>query len=899
MIARRLYQIALGAFPNRHRRLYTAEMLDAFDHQLADAGRTGRVAVARFVVAAIANAIAMGITERRRHHVIRVGYLFSALDFTLAWRVLLRYPGLTAVGVFGIAIGIAISVAAFTVSSNLTTAVIPLAEGERVVSLISRDASTSNGEMRVVHDYGRWRDMKSVEDLGIWRQSSRNLIVEGRPAEAVGVAEVTAAAFRVPRIDAFRGRYLVDEDFAAGAPGAIVIGYDEWVRRFGGDPGIIGTPVQLGSATYSIVGVMPEAFAFPVNHSFWIPWRVDPSAVAPRTGPSANVFGRLAAGATIESAQAELSAIDNAMAAEFPSTHEHLRASVLPYTFAFNEMDEPLNYAAMIAIQLAIVLLLIVVCVNVAILVYARTATRDAEIAVRAALGASRFRIVAQLFVEALTLAAVAAAAGVFIVSVTLPLLTGAVLPLVGGRLPFWMNLQMSTSTLVYAVSLTVLGASIIGVLPALKVTRRDVQTRLQTLSPGSGSRMRMGRMWTMLIVAQVALTIAVLPAAMFFTWDGLRLRSGNAGFASHEMLSASLALEDHAQLVAAYQRLEQSLRGDAAVRDVTCSVVDPARELAMVAQLEDVPPPADPVDYNIVEGSKAGHLVRYNIVAPNFFEAFEVPVILGRGLTAADSGTDRVVINRTMAEGVFGPGNPLGRRFKYVGESREAGGTARPMEQWFEVVGVVPDFPVNAVPSMLNDSMMAERRVYHAAAIADVRPVRIAIRVRGSDPLEFSSRLRDAAARINPDVRVTNISTTEMLVRREQGLFRLIGATVGLAMSSVVILSAAGIYALMSFTVARRRREIGIRAALGADRNRLLTGIFSRVFAQLGSGAALGMLGALGVGKILEGEMLERQLLIILPMVVVVMFAVGVVAAVGPARQGLRIQPTEALRDE
>ena len=898
-MATRLFQLALRAFPNRHRRLYSAEMLETFEHQLQDARRAGAFAAARFVAAALANAVAMGITERRRHHVIRAGYLFSALDFTLAWRVLLRYPGLTAVGVFGIAIGIAISVAAFTVSSSLMTAEVPLAEGDRVVSLVSRDVSTSNGVMQVVHDYGRWREMKSIEDLGIWKQSSRNLIIEGRAAEAVAVVEVTPAAFRVPRVDAFRGRYLIDEDFAADAPGAMVIGYDEWVRRFGADAGIIGTTVQLGSAAYSIVGVMPEAFAFPVNHTFWIPWRVDPTAVAPRTGPSVNVFGRLAAGATMESAQAELSAIDNAMAAEFPLTHEHLRTRVLPYTYAFNEMDETENYAAMIAIQMAIVLLLIVVCVNVAILVYARTATREAEIAVRAALGASRFRIVAQLFVEALTLAGVAAAAGVFIVSIALPLLTGAVLPLVGGRFPFWMDLQMSTSTLLYAVSLTVLGASIIGVLPALKVTKRDVQARLQTLSPGSGSRMRMGRMWTMLIVAQVALTIAVLPAAMFFTWDGLRLRTGNAGFASHQMLSASLALEDHAQLVAAYQRIEQTLRGDAAVGDVTYSVVDPARELAMVAQVEGVPPPADPVDYNIVEGSKAGHLVRYNLVAPNFFEAFEVPVILGRGFTPADSGSDRVLINRTMAERVFGPGNPLGRRFKYVGESREAGGTARPMEQWFEVVGVVPDFPVNAVPSMLNDSMMTERRIYHAADVADVRPLRVAVRVRGGDPLEFSSRLRDAAARIDPDVRVTNISTTEMLVKREQGLFRLIGITVGLAMSSVIILAAAGIYALMSFTVSRRRREIGIRAALGANRNRLLAGIFSRVFVQLGAGAAVGMVGALGVGKILEGEMLEQQLLVILPMVVMLMMAVGLLAAIGPARQGLSIQPTEALREE
>lgn len=897
-MARRLYELSLRAFPGRHRRLYGDEMLHAFEQQFADARQEGAIASTRFVGAAIVNALAMGVAERRRHHVIRAGYFFSALDFILAWRVLLRHPGLTTVGVFGIAVGIAISAGAFTVSSMMMTTEIPLAEGERVVSLVSRDVSTSNGEMRVVHDYGRWREMKSIEDAGIWRQSSRNLIIEGRAPEAIAVAEVTAAAFRVPRVAALRGRGLLDEDFAPGAPDAIVIGYDEWVRRFNGDPDIVGKSLQLGSGTYSIAGVMPEGFAFPVNHTFWMPWRVDPSVVAPRTGPVANVFARLAAGATMDSAQAELSAIDRSLAAASPATHEHLRGIVLPYTFAFNDMDDTENYAALIAIQLAIVLLLVIVCVNVAILVYARTATRDAEIAVRAALGASRFRIVSQLFVEALTLAGVAAAAGVGIVLVALPLLKGAVLPVVGGRLPFWMDFEVSASTLLYVVSLTVLAASIIGVLPALKVTRRDVHARLQTLSAGSGSRMQMGRLWTMLIVAQVALTIAILPAAMFFTWDGLRLHTGDSGFASNEVLSATLALPERDRYAATYLQLEQRLRADPAVRAVTYSLIDASQGLAMVVQPEGDVPPADPVNYNIVEGSKAGHLARYNEVAPNFFDAFGIPVILGRALTSADSGSDRVIVNRTMAERVLGPGNPLGRRFKYVGRSREAGDSAQKLEQWFEVVGVVPDFPVNT-PSALADTIEQERRIYHAANIEDVFPVRIAIRVRGSDPEAFSAPLRTAAAQANPDLRVANISTNEMMVKREQGIFRAIGITVGTAMFSVIILSAAGIYALMSFTVARRRREIGIRAALGADRNRLLAGIFSRVFAQLGSGAAVGMIGAVGVGKLMEGEMLENQLLIILPMVVVLMMTVGLAAALGPARQGLRIQPTEALREE
>ncbi len=223
-----------------------------------------------------------------------------------------------------------------------------------------------------------------------------------------------------------------------------MIGHDEWVRRFGADPDIVGQSVGLGPTAYTIVGVMPEGFGFPTYHSFWIPWRLDAAAYAPRSGPSINVFGRLAPGATLESAQAELTAISRRLAAASPATHEHLRPLVMRYAHAFSDMDDPENALAIYAIEIAIVLLLVLICVNVAILVYARTATRQGEIAVRAALGASRRRIVAQLFVEALMLAGVSAAIGIGLTAVGLRQIEGAMLTLVG-RWPFWFSLELQT----------------------------------------------------------------------------------------------------------------------------------------------------------------------------------------------------------------------------------------------------------------------------------------------------------------------------------------------------------------------------------------------------------------------------------------------------------------------
>lgn len=899
-----LYTGALRAFPSRHRSRYGEEMAEAFAQELTTREPQGPLAVLGFAALAIFNAVAAGAGHRLHDYRMNPATTsgISRLDVALAWRMLLRYPGLSAVSVFGIAIGIAVAAGAFTIVNVLTEVRLPLPDSHQLVSLFNRDVSSNNRESRVLHDFAAWRELTALQDIGLTRTVSRNLMVNGS-AEPVMVAEISASAFRMTRVPALRGRYLLSEDEAPSAADVLVIGQSEWMRRFGGDADIIGRTVQLGGTTHTIVGVMPERFAFPLNHGFWVPWRADTSTYRPRTGPNVQVFGRLRPAATVESAQDELTAIGERASTAWPDTHRHLRPRVVPYAYIFNDMDAADNALALRTIQFAVALLLVVVCVNVAILVYARTATRQGEIAVRGALGASRRRIIAQLFVEALTLTLVSAAIGLLIVVMALPRLEAALLAVTGGGLPFWIRFQLSTGSLVYTVALAFFAAAIVGVLPALKATGTNVRVRLQTLSAGGGSRMQMGPLWTLLIVAQVALTVALLPAAMFYTWDGLRLRTGDAGFASREFLHATLAMDRPlgpatpvaeaafaARYGAAAAALDERLRESPAVSDVTFSIRPAGQELAMVIEAEGVVT-SDFVDYNIVEGTKAGHLVRYNRVAVNFFEAFDVPVLLGRGFEEADAGAERIMISRTLAETVFGVANPLGRRIRYVGRSREAIVDNLTMERWLEIVGVVADFPVNDVDAI--------GRVYHAVPVSQLYPATIAVRVRGRDPEAFAGMLRDDSATANPQLQIRDISTTEIAVRREQGLFRLIGMTVGLAMLSVIILAAAGIYALMSFTVTHRRREIGIRAALGADRNRLLAGIFARAAAQLGTGATIGLVAALGLEQLLDPQALGAHRAVIAPFVIGIMMLVGLLAALGPARRGLAIQPIEALREE
>jgi putative ABC transport system permease protein len=215
-------------------------------------------------------------------------------------------------------------------------------------------------------------------------------------------------------------------------------------------------------------------------------------------------------------------------------------------------------------------------------------------------------------------------------------------------------------------------------------------------------------------------------------------------------------------------------------------------------------------------------------------------------------------------------------------------------LDRWYEIVGVVPDFPtiqsLNAQPVS---------RIYHAAVFGDVHPAEVAIRIRGTDPSAFAGTLREIGVSVDPNLQLRDIATAESVLKREQGLMRLIGSVVMLVMLSVIVLAAAGIYALMSFTVAQRRREIGIRVALGAHRHRLLAGIFARALGQIASGVAVGLVGVFALEGVLEGEMFQGQGTVLVPLVILVMTVVGTIAAAGPARRGLSIQPTEALREE
>ena len=814
------------------------------------------------------------------------------LDLKLGARMLVKHPGLALIGGFGIAVGVAIAAGAYSVIHGaFLSPTLPLDEGDRIVSLEVWDAAASKPEPRILHDYRLWLDeLGSVEDLGAFRALTPNLIEPGVPPASVQVAAISASGFRVARVQPLLGRALTEDDERGGAPWVVVIGESIWRNRFAADPNILGRTIQLGVTPHTIVGVMPDALAFPLNHRFWTPLRLDSEPPGPLAGPNLFVFGRLTPGATLASAQAELETLGRRAALAAPKLYEHLQPRVLPYANPFMGVHEYRDVAGLQFMQGIVLTLLVLVCLNVSILVYSRTVTRQAEIAVRTALGAGRGRIVAQLFLEALVLSAVAAAAGIAIAELALRQAAGATLA-IASQLPFWISFHLSPQSVLYAGALSVLAAAIVGVAPALQATRRDVQSGLRVIGAG-GSGMRLGTTWTLLIVAQVACAVALLPAAVSGAWWSMASGFADPGFRAEEFLSAQLGMDgaSAAHFAGRQEELTRRLEAEPRISGVTFAMIDPGEERFARIETQGVTGQPQPERRD----------VRFNRVDVDFFGVFDVAILAGRGFqesdipSAGESGV--VVVNESFAKLVFG-GDALGRRIRYAVDEMGAVAThpSRAREQavtspWYEIVGIVSAFPAAALD-------FSPLTLYHPVAPGDAQPVSLALHLRDGDPSTFAGRLQEIAAAIDPELHLRQVVSLDESLRRDQWIRRIEGGTLAAMTLTVVMLSAAGIYSLMSINVSQRRKEIGIRMALGAHRTRVVASIFARALGQLAAGAAVGVAVAAALEQ--RGNLMRDDEAIVLPAVALFMMGVGLLAALGPARRCLAIEPTEALREQ
>jgi predicted permease len=808
-------------------------------------------------------------------------FIPSSLDLKLGVRMLFKHAGLTIVGGLGIAVAIAVVATFSTVLYTFLYPTLALDEADRLVALENWDIAINNEERRAIHDFVAWRDeMKTVVDISAFRNVGRNLVTPGAAAESVQVAEITVSGMRTSRVAALLGRTLGEADELPEAPGVLVIGYDVWRSRFFGDSAVVGRVVSLDEVPHTIVGVMPEGYGFPMNHQYWVPLRANPAAFVRGEGPYIFVFGRLAPGASREQAQAELSAIGARTAVAFPATHDRLRPQVLPYTYSLTDIQDMRLWEAALE-ALVIGLLVLVVAANVAVLVYARTAARHREIAVRTAIGASRSRVVSQLFAETLVFAVLSGMAGLALAQFGWSQALG-ILEEETGTLPFWIKRGMSIEMVVAVTLLTLLTAVIIGIVPALQATGRRVPL-LRHLS--SGAAMRLGGTWTMLIVAQVTIAMLGLPIALAFGWSTVGQGMRQPTFAADEFLAASVIARPESRpgaLADLIQRLEQQPNIGAVT--FAAGVAGSEPDVTIV------------IDGERPGGIRSDAAVRVSRVDVRFFDVLGVPLVAGRAFDRTDpaSVANPILVNRTFASQLFGGGDVLGQRIRYDDVPRWAADVVPEPQRWYEIVGVVADLHANTLDAAMNAPV-----IYHPMALPSSGAVALTARVRSGSPAALGPRLQALAAEVEPALFIETARALSDYDRQQQIAVRLASLSIGLVMVSVLLLSGAGVYAMMSFTVAQRRKEIGIRAALGANPAQVIGSVFAHAGRQLGAGVAVGN-GAVAVLDLLSrGALLGGRGLLFVPAITFLMLVAGLLAAIGPARRGLRVNATEALKAE
>jgi putative ABC transport system permease protein len=838
------------------------------------------------------------------------------LDLKLGGRMLVKYPGLTIVGGLAMAFAIWVGAVVFEMVMLFVSPALPLPQGERIVHLRNWDVQANEKEPRALHDFVVWRQaMRSVTDFGAWEDVARNLTGHDGEPRPVQVAAITASGFRVAATTPLLGRALVPADERAGAPPVVVLGHDVWRARFAGDSSIVGQTVQLGGAYATVVGVMPDGFTFPIAHEAWMPFRPNVLDEAPRRGPAITVFGRLAPGATLDDARAELAALGLRAARDFPDTHKHLQPQVMPYAHVIGgaSMTDSLGIFALI--QVFVLMLVVLVCGNVALLLFARAATRESEIVVRSALGASRRRIVVQLFAEALVLGGVAAAVGLAAAGVALQKWGLPFLEANMGQIPFWYDPRLSPATVIYACALTILGAAIVGGLPGLKVTR-GIGSRLRAGTTGGGG-LRFGGVWTAVIVAQVAVTVAFPAIVLLEARELQRIRSYDVGFAADEYLAVQLGMEvapgaeadgDTAAVAAHRARfgmvvemLRQRVAAEPGVVGVTFADRLPRTNYGSHRIAFD--DSASIAEAGARFGQRPLRFTKIAYVDPSYFDALEAPILAGRGFQAADvaPGARVAIVDQSFVDQVLLGRDPIGRRVRIALGPTPVTGPQADSLPWFEIVGLVKELGMNGAAESGRGTGL-----YLPATPGSGFSPQMMIHTRG-DPMALVPRVRAMAATLDPTLRLSEFQRVDQIT---SPLLWILGMWLRatLVMTAVaLLLSLAGIYAVLSFTVARRTREIGVRVALGATPRGVLTAIFRRPLTQVGLGVAAGAtligVGAQALSRTTQFAdapiALSGGQVALLVAYAAFMLGVCLLACVVPTRRALRVEPVVAMRVE
>jgi predicted permease len=807
-------------------------------------------------------------------------------------RMMRKYPGVSLAIVFALTIGIPVSLLPNHLVERALGQSPPFDEGERVLGVVGVDQD-GRTELRV-GDFEILRErLKTFATLGAVSLTEVNVVSGDGWSDGESAALMTATVFTVARVQPIMGRTLLAADEVPGAADVAVVSYSFWRRRLGAADNVVGTTLRIAGVPTTIVGVMPEGFAMPSVQQLWLPLRVRYVDDANGLGPGVRIYGRLADGVSMAQARAELKAV------RLPTTSAARPNAIQADAVAFSaiEIPEPEGVLAWILAiaQVVPVIVLLIACGNAAILILARTATRWNEVAIRTVLGASRARIMGQIFVETLLLSLIATGIGLIAIDIAVARLAPRF------SLPFWFDPNITSAFALKALGLSVLCALVAGVLPALRATGGRLQPTLTSAGAG-GSTLRLGRVAGALIVIEVGFAIvALFPGVMAWRLFQPNPDQHTKAADADRYLVASIRVPASADqyLVGSFRVPPSSgltVRENQALRVRIGSLQEELGRRLMLQPgvrrwtFSDQPPGEE-------RDERIGGVATF--VDPGFFAVLDVSPVAGRLFDAGDVSRDPavepagVIVNMKWLERRgMQPQSAIGSRFK-LDQDRE--GTPAP---WKEIIGVVPNIEPSA------DRVFADGTpvVFMAAAPGTLNPMTVTIDL-GERPLAFATKLRSLVADVDPTAFVTEVAALDHLPRMLNVPAMASGIMTGLSLLAMA-LSATGLYALMSMTVAQRRREFGIRLALGGSVRGVMVTVARRALIQIGMGVTWGacvwvalMSSVLQAAPGTEAAKMRGPWPYVLGASVLVVIALALAAALWPTLRYVRMRPVETLR--